>query len=117
MDALKQALHLLFSLDPELLQILGVTMRMSFFSTTISCLVGLPLGALIGTRSFRGKAFLKKLFFAFAIVWIVVTGYNRIHMNAHFLTDVCFGVLITYCLYALTYKLVFSIFEKGRQGQ
>ena len=39
MDALKQALHLLFSLDPELLQILGVTMRMSFFSTTISCLV------------------------------------------------------------------------------
>ena len=61
MDALKQALHLLFSLDPELLQILGVTMRMSFFSTTISCLIGLPLGALIGTRSFRGKAVLKKL--------------------------------------------------------
>ena len=61
MDALKQALHLLFSLDPELLQILGVTMRMSFFSTTISCLAGLPLGALIGTRSFRGKGFLKKL--------------------------------------------------------
>ena len=61
MDALKQALHLLFSLDPELLQILGVTMRMSFFSTTLSCLIGLPLGALIGTRSFRGKAFLKKL--------------------------------------------------------
>ena len=61
MDALKQALHLLFSLDPELLQVLGVTMRMSFFSTTLSCLVGLPFGALIGTRSFRGKAFLKKL--------------------------------------------------------
>lgn len=61
MDALKQALHLLFSLDPELLQILGVTMRMSFFSTTLSCFVGLPLGAMIGTRSFRGKAVLKKL--------------------------------------------------------
>ena len=63
------------------------------------------------------KAYLKNLFFAFAIVWIVVLGYNRIHMNAHFLTDVCFGVLITYCLYALAYKLVFSIFEKGRQGR
>ena len=61
------------------------------------------------------KAYLKNLFFAFAIVWIVLLGYNRIHMNAHFLTDVCFGVLITYCLYALTYKLFFSIFEKGRQ--
>ena len=63
------------------------------------------------------KAYLKNLLFAFAIVWIVVYGYNRIHMNAHFLTDVCFGVLITYCLYALTYTLVFSIFEKGSQGQ
>ncbi len=63
------------------------------------------------------KAYLKSLFFSFAIVWIAVLGYNRIHMNVHFLSDVCFGVLITYCLYALTYKLVFSIFEKGRQGQ
>ena len=62
------------------------------------------------------KTYLKNLFFAFAVVWIVVLGYNRIHMNAHFLTDVCFGVLITYCLYALTYKLVFSVFEKDRQG-
>ncbi len=57
------------------------------------------------------KAHLNNLFFAFAVVWIVVYGYNRIHMNAHFLTDVCFGVLITYCLYALAYKLVFSIFD------
>jgi hypothetical protein len=24
---------------------------------------------------------------------------------------VCFGVLITYCLYVLSYKLIFSIFE------
>ena len=61
------------------------------------------------------KPYLKNLLFAFAIVWIIVLGYNRIHMNAHFLTDVCFGVLITYCLYALTYKLVFSVFEKGCQ--
>ena len=57
------------------------------------------------------KTHLNNLFFAFAVVWIVVYGYNRIHMNAHFLTDVCFGVLITYCLYALAYKLVFSIFD------
>jgi len=63
------------------------------------------------------KAWLKKLLFAFAIVWIVVLGYNRIHMNAHFLTDVCFGVLITYCLYAVTYRFVFSVFEKDAQGR
>ena len=62
------------------------------------------------------KAYLRNLLFAFAVFWVAVMGYNRIHMNAHFLTDVCWGVLITYCLYALTYTLVFSIFEKDRQG-
>lgn len=61
MESLRQAFGLLFPPDRELLQIIGVTMRMSFFSTTISCLIGLPLGALIGTRNFRGKAFLKRL--------------------------------------------------------
>ena len=61
MESFKQAFELLFSLDSELLQIIGVTMRMSFFSTCISCLLGLPLGALLGTRSFKGKRFIKKL--------------------------------------------------------
>ena len=61
MESFKQAFELLFSLDKELLQIIGVTLRMSFFSTTISCLIGLPLGALIGTKNFRGKRFIKKL--------------------------------------------------------
>ena len=61
MEAIKQAFDLLFSLDKELLQIIGVTLRMSFFSTTVSCLIGLPLGALLGTRSFKGKSFIKKL--------------------------------------------------------
>ena len=61
MESFRQAFQLLASLDKELLQIIGVTLRMSFFSTTISCLFGLPLGALIGTRRFRGKSFIKKL--------------------------------------------------------
>ncbi len=61
MESIKQAFNLLFSLDKELLQIIGVTLRMSFFSTTISCLIGLPLGALIGTHKFKGKSFVKKL--------------------------------------------------------
>lgn len=61
MESIKQAVDLVLSLDKELLQIIGVTMRMSFFSTTISCVIGLPLGALIGMKRFRGKSFLKKL--------------------------------------------------------
>lgn len=38
--------------------------------------------------------------FAIACVFVLVYGYNRIHMTNHFLTDVCFGTLITYLLYA-----------------
>ncbi|MCR5522364.1 MAG: ABC transporter permease [Clostridia bacterium] len=61
MDSFKQAFDLLFSFDRELLRIIGVTLRMSFFSTAVSCIIGLPLGTLLGTHSFRGKAFVKKL--------------------------------------------------------
>lgn len=61
MDSIRQAFELLFHFDKELWQIIGVTMRMSFFSTTISCLIGLPLGALLGTKQFKGKSFIKKL--------------------------------------------------------
>ena len=77
--------------------------------------ITLTLPMLAGVLKWK-KTYIKNLLFAFAIIWIVVLGYNRIHMNAHFLTDVCFGILITYCLYALTAKLVFSIFEKDPQG-
>ena len=74
MDSIQQAFALLFSLDKELFQILGVTLRMSFFSTSISCLIGLPLGALIGTRRFRGKSFLKKLIHTWVGLPPVVAG-------------------------------------------
>lgn len=61
MESIRQAFELLFHFDKELWQIIGVTMRMSFLSTTISCLIGLPLGALLGTKQFKGKSFIKKI--------------------------------------------------------
>lgn len=61
MESLKQAFELLFSFDKELWQIIGVTMRMSLFSTLISCCIGLPLGALLGTKQFKAKSFIKKI--------------------------------------------------------
>lgn len=39
--------------------------------------------------------------FALACVFVLVYGYNRIHMTNHFLSDVCFGTLITYLIYSL----------------
>jgi purine-cytosine permease-like protein len=39
--------------------------------------------------------------FALACVFVAIYGYNRIHMTNHFLTDVCFGTLITYIIYSV----------------
>ena len=52
---------MLMSMDREILQIIGVTLRMSFFSTAISCLIGMPLGVLMTTASFKGKRTVKKV--------------------------------------------------------
>ena len=47
--------------------------------------------------------------FIVACVFVLVYGYNRIHMTNHFLTDVCFGTLITY----LIFSAVSAAFMKG----
>ncbi len=40
--------------------------------------------------------------------FVLFMAYNRISMQAHFLTDVSFAVLITYLCFLLTYVIVFS---------
>lgn len=61
MDALLQALQLLFGENPELREIIGVTLQMSFFSTSISALLGIPFGVWIGSNEFRGKPFVQRI--------------------------------------------------------
>ena len=61
MEKISEAFETLLTMDRELLQIIGVTLRMSFFSTTVSCLLGMPLGVLMGKSDFRGKRTIKKL--------------------------------------------------------
>ena len=39
--------------------------------------------------------------FIVACVFVLIYGYNRIHMTNHFLTDVCFGTLITYLIFVV----------------
>jgi len=59
-DKFTEAFNLLFSMDRELLQILFVTLEMSFFSTTISCLLGMPAGTFLAAKKFRGKRIVKR---------------------------------------------------------
>ena len=39
--------------------------------------------------------------FVIACAFVLLYGYNRIHMTNHFLTDVCFGTLFTYLIYSV----------------
>ncbi|MBR5337281.1 MAG: phosphatase PAP2 family protein [Lachnospiraceae bacterium] len=49
--------------------------------------------------------------FIVACIFVIIYGYNRIHMTNHFLSDVCFGTLITYLIYAVVSTAFIKIAE------
>lgn len=53
--AFEKAIELITSADAELLNILGVTARMSLSSSLIALLIGVPFGILLGTATFKGR--------------------------------------------------------------
>jgi len=55
LDSLQSAFFLLLARDPELLNIVGVSLRVSFLSTLIASLAGIPFGFVIAYSSFYGK--------------------------------------------------------------
>lgn len=54
-DSLVSALMLMKRLDKDLLDIVGVSLKVSIASTLISSVIGVPLGFFISVNSFRGK--------------------------------------------------------------
>ncbi len=57
LDGIGEALWAILHLDRELLAIVATTLRVSITSTLLASAVGLPMGFLLATRSFRGKQF------------------------------------------------------------
>ena len=66
--------------------------------TIATMMFALPLFADVLKKK---SEFIRWSLFGFACAWVILYGYNRIHMMAHFLTDVCFGTLITYLVFAI----------------
>jgi tungstate transport system permease protein len=56
-EGLQQAFLLLFQGDPDVWQVVGLSLAVSLSATFIGLFVGIPLGAFLGLRSFRGRRF------------------------------------------------------------
>ena len=53
--AFAEAFHLIAAGDRDLLEIVGLSLRVSLTAVVISCVIGFPLGAVIGIVDFRGR--------------------------------------------------------------
>ena len=54
-EAIRLAVILITSLDADLLEIIGLSLRVSLSALLVSCLLGLPLGALLAVNRFPGR--------------------------------------------------------------
>ena len=61
METINEVMGLLFGPDDELRKIIWLTLRMSFFSTTISAVLGIPLGVVLGCLKFPGRGILMRV--------------------------------------------------------
>jgi tungstate transport system permease protein len=57
-DSIQSALILIWNLDPELLKIISVSLKVSSSSTLIAGIIGIPLGLSIALNEFYGKRLL-----------------------------------------------------------
>ncbi|MFC1825221.1 ABC transporter permease [Thermodesulfobacteriota bacterium] len=74
LDSLQSALYLLWSLDPELYFIIYVSLKVSFSSTLIASLLGVPSGFFIAFKEFRGKRLIITILNSMLAIPTVVIG-------------------------------------------
>ncbi len=55
-ESLGNAVMLILTWDPDLIEIIGLSLRVTVTATAIACVIGLPLGAVVGAFSFPGRA-------------------------------------------------------------
>ncbi|MCL6416738.1 ABC transporter permease [Aestuariirhabdus sp. Z084] len=73
-EAFQLAFSLALSADPDLLEIIGLSLQVSLSAVLISCLLGMPIGALIATSRFKGRTLLLVLINALMGLPPVVVG-------------------------------------------
>ncbi|MFQ5437695.1 MAG: ABC transporter permease [Paracoccaceae bacterium] len=74
MESLRQALMLVLERDPALLQIIGLSLRVSLSASALAALIGIPLGAALAIWSFPFRGVLVVLSTSFLALPPVVVG-------------------------------------------
>ena len=52
---LGEAMGLILAWDPDLIEIIGLSLQVTLTAVAIACVIGLPLGAMVGAFSFPGR--------------------------------------------------------------
>ena len=54
-EILGEAVSLILAWDPDFIEIVGLSLRVTLTAVALACVIGLPLGALVGAFSFPGR--------------------------------------------------------------
>lgn len=57
-SVLADAIDLVLAWDPDLIEIIGLSLRVTLTAVAVACIIGLPLGAAAGAFKFRGRTVL-----------------------------------------------------------
>lgn len=71
---LKEAVLMLLSFDPEIYQIVGLSLQVSLSSVVISSIAGVPLGMFLGLYNFMGKRIVIRLIYTLMSLPPVIAG-------------------------------------------
>ena len=73
-DAFKEALRLIISLEPELYGVIFLSLRVTFTALVLAALIGIPCGVMLGLYQFTGKKLLVNFINTFMSIPPVVVG-------------------------------------------
>jgi tungstate transport system permease protein len=74
LEGVVEAFRLIISFDPELLQIVFLSLRVSIMAIILATLIGVPLGAVLGLKDEKKTRFFNKIIFTFMGMPPVVAG-------------------------------------------
>jgi tungstate transport system permease protein len=73
-DGVIKAFQLIFSLDPEVYRITGLSLYVSGLAVVLATLWSIPIATVLGLKTFRGRKFIRGSFSAFIGIPTVVLG-------------------------------------------